>query len=87
MVNKNDARNKLLKKYDELYETLAADKNLMLKVLICHFGSIEDVWGMLFQGIHEDKRLEYGELECEIDSLIKSYMRAVDEVVDEEVFK
>lgn len=81
-------REQLIKQYDDIYDTLIEDKDLMLKVLLHHFGGVEHVWDVIhthFTSIHDCKDLNDEELEEEISSVVSAFREVVDEIVEKEL--
>ena len=81
-------REQLLEHYDDIYETIYKDEELMLKVLVNMFGSVDEIWGIIhthYTGINEHRDLDDEEVYNIVNDVVNAYMKAVDDMVEEEV--
>lgn len=81
-------REQLLDHYDDIYETIYKDEELMLKVLVNMFGSVDEIWGIIhthYTGINEHRDLDDEDLEREVNYVVNAYRKAVDDMVEKEV--
>lgn len=81
-------RKQLLEQYDDLYDTLLQDKDLMLRVLLHHFGGVDHLWCIVhehFTSLHDEKNLDDDELEDEVNAVVEAYREVVDQIAEEEL--
>jgi hypothetical protein len=79
-------RKQLLDKYDEVYDVLFEDEELMLKVLLYQFGGVRKLWNIVhthYTSLHECEDLEDEDLVAEVESVVDAYNSIVSAVVEE----
>jgi hypothetical protein len=81
-------RKEALAKYDEIYDVLAEDKELMLRVLLHQFGGVYSLWDIVhthYTSLHEARDLDDEDLEMRVDEVAEAYRQVVDEIVEKEL--
>lgn len=81
-------RKEALAKYDEIYDVLAQDKELMLRVLLHQFGGVGNLWDIVhthYTSLNECRDLEDVELDMLVSEVADAYREVVDEVVEKEL--
>jgi putative protein kinase ArgK-like GTPase of G3E family len=79
-------RVQLLNKYDEVYEELYKDKELMLRVLLHQFCGVEVLWDVVHThvtSLHDSGELDDEDLETEVNNVVNAYREVVGEIVEE----
>lgn len=82
------SREQLLQQYDDIYEAISEDKDLMLRVLVEIFGDVESLWDVVHThvtGIHEAKLLDDCELANQVEHVVYAYREIIDQIVEEEL--
>lgn len=81
-------RKEALAKYDEIYDVLAEDKELMLRVLLHQFGGVSNVWDIVhthYTSLHYSNNLEDEDLELLVGEVAEAYREVVGEIVEKEL--
>jgi hypothetical protein len=81
-------RDQLLDKYDEVYEELYKDKNLMLRVLLHQFGGVEVLWDIVHThvtSLHDNRDLDDEDIEEEVNSVLDAYREVASAVLEESI--
>ena len=81
-------RKEMLAKYDEIYDALAEDKELMLRVLLRHFGGVENLWEIVhmhYTSLNDCRDLEDDELEDAVNDVLRAHRDVVNELVEKEL--
>jgi hypothetical protein len=78
----------LLDRYDEMYEELYKDKNLMLRVLLHQFGGVEVLWDIVrthVTSLHENRDLDDEDVESEVNNVLDAYREVAGAVLEESI--
>lgn len=83
-------REELLEQFDDVFETIKGDDQLILKVLVGMFGNAQSLWDAVhthITSIYEDRDLDDEVLEYEINNVVYSFREVIDEIAEAELFK
>jgi hypothetical protein len=81
-------RVQLLDRYDEAYEELYKDKDIMLRVLLHQFGGVEVLWDVVHThvtSLHDSGELDDEDLETEVNSVLDAYREVAGAVLEESI--
>lgn len=81
-------RKEALAKYDEIYDVLDKDHELMLRVLLKQFGGVDFLWHIVhthYTSLNDCRDLEDEDLELLVGELAEAYREVVDEMVEKEL--
>lgn len=81
-------RVQLLDRYDEVYEELYKDKDLMLRVLLHQFGGVEVLWDVVHThvtSLHDSGELDNEDLETEVNNVLDAYREVAGAVLEESI--
>ena len=81
-------REQRLQQYNDIYETIHHDDELMLRVLVETFGSVDSLWEAVHThvtSLNEPKHLDDEEVEYQVENVVYAFREIMDKVVEEEL--
>lgn len=82
------AREELLEQFDDVFNTIKGDDQLILKVLVGMFGNAVNLWDAVhihITSIYEDRDLDDEVLQYEVENVVDSFRKVIDDIVEREL--
>ena len=81
-------REELLEQFDDVFNTIKGDDQLILKVLVGMFGNAGNLWDAVhthITSIYEDRDLDDEVLQYEVENVVDSFRKVIDDIVEREL--